>query len=230
MKSDPVVTEIRKIREEQAARFSFDVTAIGRDAQKRDSLGDRPVVRRPPRPAAKSVLADSPKVQAILGKSRRQIKENGGIPHDTFWKGMADDAGDDDGGILASLAEYRGRPLSREQIALLRRLKKNDYAFRPTGTAKKTIRIYDLRGRNRGYINASVFSNNGIFGYRFEDSEHFKGADHFCLDEAPNRLDEFRKKYGKRGWIHHDHARDPNKQHIVVTDIQFAYKILGVDE
>src|SRR5260370_42514970 len=32
------------------------------------------------------VLAHSPKFQAILEKSRRQIEETGGIPHDVFWK------------------------------------------------------------------------------------------------------------------------------------------------
>lgn len=32
------------------------------------------------------VLAHSPKFQAILGKSRRQIEESGGIPHDVFWR------------------------------------------------------------------------------------------------------------------------------------------------
>ncbi|MBI2918271.1 MAG: type II toxin-antitoxin system Phd/YefM family antitoxin [Chloroflexi bacterium] len=31
------------------------------------------------------VLAYSPKFQAILEKSRRQIAETGGIPHDVFW-------------------------------------------------------------------------------------------------------------------------------------------------
>src|SRR3954454_19491136 len=32
------------------------------------------------------VLAHSPKFQAILDKSRRQIDETGGIPHDEFWR------------------------------------------------------------------------------------------------------------------------------------------------
>src|SRR5205814_10023600 len=31
------------------------------------------------------VLAHSPKFRAILDKSRRQIEETGGIPHDVFW-------------------------------------------------------------------------------------------------------------------------------------------------
>src|SRR5438270_4473499 len=32
------------------------------------------------------VLAHSPKFQALLDKSRRQIEETGGIPHEVFWQ------------------------------------------------------------------------------------------------------------------------------------------------
>src|SRR5438552_14202544 len=32
------------------------------------------------------VLAHSPKFQALLDKSRRQIEETGGVPHDVFWR------------------------------------------------------------------------------------------------------------------------------------------------
>src|ERR1700687_2392213 len=32
------------------------------------------------------ILAHSPKFQALLDKSRRQIEETGGIPHDVFWR------------------------------------------------------------------------------------------------------------------------------------------------
>src|SRR5258708_34531955 len=34
------------------------------------------------------VLAHSPKFQALLDKSRRQIEKTGGIPHDAFWRGV----------------------------------------------------------------------------------------------------------------------------------------------
>ena len=49
MSSDPVVDEIRAIREKLAANFDFDVEAIGRDAQRREAAGDRQVVSRQPR-------------------------------------------------------------------------------------------------------------------------------------------------------------------------------------
>jgi hypothetical protein len=48
MASDPIVAEIREIREHLAARFGYDLRAIVKDAQERDAAGDRGVVRLPP--------------------------------------------------------------------------------------------------------------------------------------------------------------------------------------
>src|SRR6478672_9797727 len=39
------------------------------------------------------VLAHSPKFRALLDKSRRQIEETGGIPHDVFWREVAAESG-----------------------------------------------------------------------------------------------------------------------------------------
>src|SRR5580700_1850151 len=39
------------------------------------------------------VLAHSPKFQAILDKSRRQIEETGGIPHEQFWREVEAESG-----------------------------------------------------------------------------------------------------------------------------------------
>src|SRR5207253_10391785 len=39
------------------------------------------------------ILAHSPKFQALLDKSRRQIEETGGIPHEQFWRKMAAERG-----------------------------------------------------------------------------------------------------------------------------------------
>src|SRR4029077_15085082 len=39
------------------------------------------------------VLAHSPKFQALLDKSRRQIEATGGIPHDQFWQEVAAEQG-----------------------------------------------------------------------------------------------------------------------------------------
>ena len=53
MPPDPIVEEIRAIRDRLAAKFNYDVAAIVKDAQQRDAAGDRLVVRREPRPAVK---------------------------------------------------------------------------------------------------------------------------------------------------------------------------------
>jgi len=49
MEPDPIVAEIRAIRERLAARFNYDIDAMVKDAQQRDAAGDRKVVRLPPR-------------------------------------------------------------------------------------------------------------------------------------------------------------------------------------
>lgn len=42
MRDDPIVTSVRRVREELAAAFKFDVHAIFEDVRKRESnLGDR---------------------------------------------------------------------------------------------------------------------------------------------------------------------------------------------
>src|SRR5438270_7793928 len=40
------------------------------------------------------VLAHSPKFQAMLDKSRRQIEDTGGIRHDVFWREVAAETGE----------------------------------------------------------------------------------------------------------------------------------------
>ena len=50
MYSDPIVEEIHRIREEIAARFNYDMEAIGRYFQQRQCESGATVVRREPRP------------------------------------------------------------------------------------------------------------------------------------------------------------------------------------
>jgi prevent-host-death family protein len=38
------------------------------------------------------LLAYSPKFQALLDKSRRQIEETGGIPHEEFWRQVEEES------------------------------------------------------------------------------------------------------------------------------------------
>jgi hypothetical protein len=44
MRTDEIVQEIRKEREEHAARFNYDLEAIWRDLKEQERLSDRPVV------------------------------------------------------------------------------------------------------------------------------------------------------------------------------------------
>lgn len=49
MWNDPIVEETRKIRDEIAARFNYDVEALGRYYQEQQAKENRVVVRRPPK-------------------------------------------------------------------------------------------------------------------------------------------------------------------------------------
>ena len=50
MDPDPILDEIRRIREQIAAEFNYDVKAIGADARARDAAGERLIIRGQPRP------------------------------------------------------------------------------------------------------------------------------------------------------------------------------------
>ncbi|MBW3542791.1 MAG: hypothetical protein KY476_21220 [Planctomycetes bacterium] len=43
------------------------------------------------------VISQSPTLRAILDKSRRQIEETGGIPHDVFWQEVEAESRGEDG-------------------------------------------------------------------------------------------------------------------------------------
>ena len=46
---DPIIAEIRAIRDEHAARFNYDVKAIFRDIQAKQKASGRKYVRYPPK-------------------------------------------------------------------------------------------------------------------------------------------------------------------------------------
>jgi hypothetical protein len=53
MSDDPIVAEVREIREQQAKRFNFDVEAIARDVHEREThTTDRQLVRLTPKKPA----------------------------------------------------------------------------------------------------------------------------------------------------------------------------------
>ena len=49
MKPDPIIEELHRIREDYAARFNFDMEAICRDLQAKESRNGRRVVSFPPK-------------------------------------------------------------------------------------------------------------------------------------------------------------------------------------
>lgn len=53
MTRDPIVEEVRRIRDEYAARFNYDLNAIYRDLKEREQRGEFSVVYRRPRPVCK---------------------------------------------------------------------------------------------------------------------------------------------------------------------------------
>ena len=54
MKKDPIVEEVRKGRQEHAARFHYDLDAIAKDIRSREGKDNESVVTLPSRP--KSVI------------------------------------------------------------------------------------------------------------------------------------------------------------------------------
>jgi len=50
MAKDPIVEEVRRIRDQYAARFNYDLEAIYRDLKERERRGEFSVVYRRPRP------------------------------------------------------------------------------------------------------------------------------------------------------------------------------------
>jgi hypothetical protein len=44
MREDPIVSEVRRFRDERAAKFGYDLRAIAEDARKRERQGGRQVV------------------------------------------------------------------------------------------------------------------------------------------------------------------------------------------
>ena len=50
---DPIVEEVREIRDKYASRFNYNLDAIFRDLKKQEELNQRQLVRLPPRKPAR---------------------------------------------------------------------------------------------------------------------------------------------------------------------------------
>ena len=49
MRDDPIVAEVRRIRQEHAARFGYDLDLIVQDLKAQEKASDRQFIRLPPR-------------------------------------------------------------------------------------------------------------------------------------------------------------------------------------
>ncbi len=56
---DPIVEEIRKYREQYAAKFNYDLAAICKDLRERQATCGREVVSRPPKRVPEGEHADA---------------------------------------------------------------------------------------------------------------------------------------------------------------------------
>ena len=54
MKPDPIVAEVRKVRQTHAAKFNYDLSAICADLKKKEKDSGHPVVSRQPKLRLKS--------------------------------------------------------------------------------------------------------------------------------------------------------------------------------
>lgn len=54
MKKGPIIEEIRKVREQHAAKFNYDLDEIVTDLKKREKKADRKVVSLPAKPFPKA--------------------------------------------------------------------------------------------------------------------------------------------------------------------------------
>jgi len=63
--NDPVLEEIRKYREQNAARFNYDLAAICKDLRERQATCGREVVSRPPKRISTNVQMPNPAVSPI---------------------------------------------------------------------------------------------------------------------------------------------------------------------
>jgi len=50
MIDDPIIAELRKFREEYAAKFNYDLAAICRDLREKEQRHERKLVSLPPKP------------------------------------------------------------------------------------------------------------------------------------------------------------------------------------
>ena len=58
MRDDPIVAEVRKVREQHASQFNFDLQAIYRNLKEREKRSERTFVSYPARPVVPPASAE----------------------------------------------------------------------------------------------------------------------------------------------------------------------------
>ena len=71
MYDDPIVAETRRLRDEYARRFHYDLDAICRDLQEQQARSDRTVVKRSP----KRPVHENSERTTVLGGDRPESTE-----------------------------------------------------------------------------------------------------------------------------------------------------------
>jgi len=74
MWEDPIVAEVRKIREDYAAQFNYDLQALCRALKEREQQDPRPKVAFPPKPARLVRIA---KPAAVLAEDKTPYESEG---------------------------------------------------------------------------------------------------------------------------------------------------------
>lgn len=74
MWDDPIVAEVRKIREEYAAQFKFDLQALCRALKEREQQDARPKVSFPPKPAK---LVRKTRLATVLAENKASYETQG---------------------------------------------------------------------------------------------------------------------------------------------------------
>lgn len=78
MWKDPIVEEVRAIRDQYARQFNYDIRAIHRDLQAREHASGATVVRLPPRPAVRPQPAGHTPEQAPRDEAGQTVPASGG--------------------------------------------------------------------------------------------------------------------------------------------------------
>jgi hypothetical protein len=66
---DPIVEEVRKVREEYARRFNYDLHAMCEDLREKQKLSGGPLVSFPKRPVRTFAIGDAAQTTAPTGSS-----------------------------------------------------------------------------------------------------------------------------------------------------------------